>query len=59
MNTKEYVESFGWTLDELTEEELTEAKEELRDIKKGALILDSVLSRKTLRPKFEKGEEIM
>lgn len=43
---KEYVESFGFMVEECTDKELKEASQELAEIEKGAFILDPVLSRK-------------
>ena len=51
MTEKEYIESFGWSPQDLTEKELKEVRKEMRDIKKGLVILDSVLDRKVIEPK--------
>lgn len=51
MTEKEYIESFGWEPEDLTEKELREVRREIRDIEKGAIILDSILFRKRILPK--------
>lgn len=50
MTIEEYVESFGFTMNECTPGEIQEAKKELRGINRGMIILDGVLSRKIILP---------
>ena len=47
---KAYVESFGWRIEDCSEQELKEVEKELEDLSKGRIILDSVLSKKTIVP---------
>lgn len=42
----EYVESFGWRVEDLTEQELKEVEKEMEDISNGMVILDSILFKK-------------
>ena len=44
MTLEEYVASFGWKIEDCTPEELKEAKEELKIINQGKVILDGVLA---------------
>ena len=47
MTLEEYVESFGWEIEDCTPWELEEAKKELNEINsKEAVILDGVLAHK-------------
>ena len=48
MDIKEYVESFGWKIEDLTPYEMREAKKELHAINNGMMILDGVLTWKGL-----------
>lgn len=49
MTLKEYVESFGWTIEDCTPEELEDVKKELEDVNNGADLLDGVLAFKLPR----------
>ena len=44
MTLEEYIESFGWTIEDCTPEELEEVKKELEEVNNGAEILDGVLA---------------
>ena len=44
MTLEEYVDSFGWKIEDCTPEELEEAEEELKKINQGDMILDGVLA---------------
>ena len=44
MTLKEYVNSYGWELEECTPEELREAEKELKLLEAGYDILDGVLA---------------
>ena len=50
MSEKEYIESFGRTPEELTEDELKAVRQEIRAIEKGKIILDGILARKPFTP---------
>jgi hypothetical protein len=43
MNEREYIESFGWEPEDLTEDELKEVREEIKEIESGMVLLDGVL----------------
>lgn len=43
MELKEYVESFGWKMEDLTPQEIREVKTELRAKEKGMIVMDGVL----------------
>lgn len=46
MTEKEYINSFGFEPGDLTDEELEQVREELKEINRGASILDGVLAQK-------------
>ena len=50
MNEREYIKSFGWEPEDLTEAELKEVREEIKEIESGKVILDGVLSRMLYKP---------
>ena len=47
---KEYVESYGWKVEDLTEQELEKEKEEIEDQEKGMIIPDGILFFKPIMP---------
>ena len=46
MDEKEYIKSFGWRPEDLTDDELNQVREEIKEIESGKVILDGVLSLK-------------
>ena len=50
MNEREYIESFGWEPEDLTEDELKEVREEIKEIESGKVLLDGVLFFKLREP---------
>ena len=48
MSEKEYIESFGFHPQDLTEDELTQVRQELKEIESGKIILDGVLAFKII-----------
>ena len=50
MDEKEYIESFGFHPQDLTEDELTQVRQELKEIESGKIILDGVLAFKIISP---------
>lgn len=52
MTEKEYIESFGWKPEDLTEEEVKAVHEEFLEVQKGAIILDGVLANKPITPQL-------
>lgn len=51
MDEKEYIESYGFQPEDLTEDELKLVRKELKAIQSGKIILDGVLAFKILAPK--------
>ncbi len=51
MDEREYIKSFGWNPEDLTEDELKQVREEIKAIDSGKVILDGVLAFKTIAPK--------
>ena len=51
MTELEYIESFGRKPEDLSASELKEVRNELQEIEKGNVILDSVLFHKPIAPK--------
>ncbi|MBR4001794.1 MAG: hypothetical protein IKI89_05415 [Bacteroidales bacterium] len=50
MSEKEYIESFGFHPQDLIEDELTQVRQELKEIESGKIILDGVLAFKIISP---------
>lgn len=50
MSEKEYIESFGFHPQDLTEDELTQVRQELKEIESGKIILDGILAFKLITP---------
>lgn len=48
MSEKEYIESFGFHPQDLTPDELTQVRQELKEIESGKTILDGVLAFKII-----------
>ncbi len=48
MNEREYIKSFGWEHEDLTEDELKQVREEIKEIESGNIILDGVLAFKII-----------
>ena len=44
MDEREYIRSFGWEPEDLTDDELKQVREEIKEIESGKVILDGVLS---------------
>jgi len=53
MNEREYINSFGWKPEYLTEDELKQVREEIKEIESGKVILDGVLAFKLLAPQAD------
>ena len=51
MTLDEYIESFGWKREELTEGELREVRREMKAKEAGLIVLDGVLFHKPRVPK--------
>ena len=54
MTVKDYIESFGWQLEECSPEEVREILQEIRIHKTGLIILDGTLSSKARLPNQKK-----
>ena len=50
MDERKYIRSFGWEQEDLTEDELKQVREEIKEIESGKVILDGVLSFKLKVP---------
>ena len=50
MNEREYIKSYGWKPEDLTEDELKQVREEIKEIDSGKIILDGVLAFKIFAP---------
>ena len=50
MNERKYIKSFGWKPEDLTDDELKQVREEMKEIESGKVILDGVLSHKLRVP---------
>ena len=50
MSEKEYIESFGFHPQGLTPDELTQVRQELKEIESGKIILDGILAFKLITP---------
>ena len=50
MDERKYIRSFGWKPEDLTEEELKEVHEEIKEIESGMVVLDGVLFHKLRVP---------
>ena len=48
MNEREYIKLFGWEHEDLTEDELKQVREEIKEIESGNIILDGVLAFKII-----------
>ncbi len=44
LTEREYIKSFGWEPEDLTEDKLKQARKELKEIESGKIILDGVLA---------------
>ena len=51
MNEREYINSFGWKPEDLTEDELKQVREEFQEIESVKVILDGVLAFKLFASK--------
>ncbi|MBQ9877793.1 MAG: hypothetical protein IJM29_02665 [Bacteroidales bacterium] len=50
MDEKEYIQSYGFQPEDLTEDELQQVRNELQAIQSGKIILDGVLAFKIIAP---------